>query len=220
MPNARKPILVGARFGRLIVIGAGITRFNGGYSWRVRCDCGAEKDVRPLSLIGGSTQSCGCYRREFIGDTKRVHGRRQSSEYFIWRGIKARCCNSKNPNYKNYGQRGIVICAALRASFVYFFTKIGERPSRNHTIDRRDNNGNYSCGECGECKSNGWIFNLRWATAVEQNRNRRNNRLITIDNVTQPFSAWCAIGGVRWDTASSRIERGWDVKRALGLNVA
>lgn len=218
MPNNRKPVPIDQEFGRLTVIGQG-GLINHRYSWRVRCRCGVEKDVRPRNLMKGHTESCGCWRREFIGNRQRTHGRRNSPEYYVWRGIKARCLNSSDPGYKNYGQRGIRVCDGLRNSFEFFFYKVGSRPSSDHSIDRRENEGNYSCGECVQCLEKEWTFNLRWATAVEQNRNRRNNRLITIDGITKPFSAWCEIGNVRWDTASDRVERGWEVKRALGLSV-
>jgi hypothetical protein len=72
-----------------------------------------------------------------------------------------RCCNPKSASYKDYGARGIGVCAEWRWSFAEFFMDMGERPSPDHSIDRVDNDWGYEPNNC------------RWATSSEQMRNTR-----------------------------------------------
>jgi hypothetical protein len=79
--------LTGRRFGNLVVVcRVPNRRTSGGYSvvrWRVKCDCGAEKELDGVSLRGGVTRSCGCLPR---GGRKPVANSivRTRSEYLIW----------------------------------------------------------------------------------------------------------------------------------------
>ena len=78
--------------------------------------------------------------------------------------MKHRCLNPNAKKYADYGGRGIKICDRWLESFENFYRDMGERPSKKHSIDRIDNNGNY----CPE--------NCRWVTMKEQARNKRTNR--------------------------------------------
>ncbi len=101
--------------------------------------------------------------------THLVHGFRSRENpeplYAVWVMIKQRCCNPKSWAYKYYGGRGITICPDWQSdpsAFIsYVKTVLGPRPSATHSIDRKNNNGNYEPG------------NLRWATKREQTDNRR-----------------------------------------------
>jgi hypothetical protein len=72
-----------------------------------------------------------------------------------------RCTNPRATSFKNYGARGIVVCDRWRTSFEAFLADMGPRPSAQHSLDRRENNGNYEPGNC------------RWSTKIEQVRNSR-----------------------------------------------
>jgi hypothetical protein len=74
-----------------------------------------------------------------------------------------RCENPKNPNYPNYGARGISVCVPWRSSFESFLADMGPRPSSDYSIDRRENDGNYEPGNC------------RWALDAQQHENRRSS---------------------------------------------
>jgi hypothetical protein len=84
-----------------------------------------------------------------------------------------RCYRKKEKEFKRYGGKGIRVCVSLREATQNLIDAIGIRP-KGHTVDRINGAMHYSCGRCRECKSNGWNKNIRWATPLQQARNRVN----------------------------------------------
>ena len=143
---------------------------NKNYWWVCKCECGTIKSIRYHSLQQNSIKSCGCKRMEVISTTNITHGFSKTDEYNIWRGIIKRCTKATNKDYKNYGARGITISKRWLDSFENFIKDMGFRPTKNHSIERLNNNGNY-------CKEN-----CKWATDLEQANNRNNNlKVINLD---------------------------------------
>lgn len=170
--------LTGQRFGRLLVIGRvpSVTRAR----FLCRCDCGNERAIYGIKLVRGHTRSCGCFRRESAGqirfthgDSRRIDGK-TTGEYGIWRGLRQRCSLPTTKSYKYYGARGIKVCDRW-TTYENFLADMGRRPTGGvrYTIERIDNDGHYSCGKCSQCQENGWKMNCKWATYIEQARNRR-----------------------------------------------
>ncbi len=127
-------------------------------------------------------------------------GLSRSPEYRAWQHMKSRCSNPRHHQYPRYGGRGIRVCARWLASFADFLDDMGPRPSPRHSLERRDNDGPY----CPE--------NCTWATAVQQMRNRRNTRFVT---VTMPLAAWAEQAGLRYHTFLRRLDRGMAPATAL-----
>jgi hypothetical protein len=123
---ARLKIEPGVRYGEFLVSIAAAPIKGRGQQWRFRCDCGGEAIKRVSQVISGEAVSCGCRRREriFHGHARHPEGKtRYSPEYLSWMGMKARCSNPKQRNWRWYGGRGM-------------------------TVHRIDNDGNYEPGNC------------------------------------------------------------------------
>ncbi len=126
-------------------------------------------------------------------------------EFRVWAGIVQRCTNPNVDQWKDYGGRGITMCAEWRNSFETFLSDMGRRPSTKHTIERKDNNGNY-------CKDN-----CIWATREVQANNKRNNRRIEFNGETHTLMQWSKITGIDRNTIATRLNEGYTVEQALTL---
>jgi hypothetical protein len=138
--------------------------------WRVRCECGQQKDVLGANLVKGRQVSCGCKQAERIaavGRASKKHGHAGRPEigippsptYRSWIAMWVRCTSEKHPAYHRYGGRGIKVCDRWK-SFENFLADMGERP-HGLTLDRAENDDGYQKSNC------------RWATRSEQSRNQR-----------------------------------------------
>ncbi len=188
----RQPILIGERFGRLIVIKyEGIDKSHHRY-FKCKCDCGNEKVIRGDRLKSGKARSCGCYKTE----VHTIHGKTNHPLHSVWRGMKARCENPKNHKYRIYGGRGITVCEEWHDFMNFYRWAMENGYQRGLSIDRIDVNGNY----CPE--------NCRWATRKEQQNNTRFTIYIAAYGKVHTISEWADITGINRDTIYNRIYRG------------
>ena len=112
--------------------------------------------------------------------------------YKVWDSMKQRCYNQNNPGYKNYGGRGIKVCDEWLNDFKRFAEDMGPKPTKNHSLDRIDNNKGY------------YKENCRWGTKRQQGNNRRTNILITYQGKTQNLTEWSKELGIPYHTLSNR----------------
>lgn len=130
--------------------------------------------------------------------------RPRSRTYSIYRNMLRRCTQSSAISYRNYGARGITVCVQWQGQngFVKFLADMGTCPSHK-VLERIDNAKGYSPENC------------KWATQSENCYNKRNNRLLTVKKRTQPLGMWAREVGLDPRTISKRINRGWDIERAV-----
>lgn len=169
-----------------------------------RCKCGTEKQIRAPHLYYENSRSCGCYQKERVSK----HGKSRTPIYQVWRNIKVRCLVESNPDYPNYGGRGITICSEWADSFHAFYAYVGDPPSNYHKIERIDNNGNYEPG------------NVRWATQREQLANRRTTKKFLVDGVERPISEIARENGINNGALQYRLlVKKMPLKEALTLPI-
>lgn len=160
----------GAQFGEWVVTET--VRVRSTERVPVRCSCGAQGSVIANSLGRGKSlrcTSCAASRlaakkqaaRQVALEYELLLPSRFPVEYRVWSGMVCRC-HGRKP-HKDYGGRGIVVCGAWRSAFFRFLQDMGVRPGPEYSIDRIEVDGNYEPGNC------------RWATKIEQARNRRDN---------------------------------------------
>jgi hypothetical protein len=143
-------------------------------------------------------------RKEITRLKNYSHGKTNSAEYQTWCKIKERCYNSNTRNYLDYGGRGIVMCEQWKNSFESFYLAMGDRPSKAHSIDRKNVDGNYEPGNC------------RWATDIEQARNKRNTVLIKYLGGSIALQEFCDLCFIGYDIAYRRLRLwGWSVDQLL-----
>ncbi len=129
------------------------------------------------------------------------HGMRRTKIYGIWRAMLDRCELHSHMYYRNYGGKGITVCERWH-KFENFYSDMGDRPE-GKSLDRINGLKGYYPGNC------------RWATRLEQARNRVDNILLEHNGVKKALSEWSVITKINYQTLKDRIERGWDIKEAL-----
>lgn len=134
----------------------------------------------------------------------RLHGKSRQRVHNIWCGMLGRCSNPAIRNYNRYGGRGITVCERWLV-FTNFYADMGD-PAPHMSIERINNDGNYEPGNC------------RWATRKEQasNRRRRPSRIfLSAFGESLTIREWVEKTGLTRVAIRSRLDRGWDVARAV-----
>jgi hypothetical protein len=189
--------LTGRIFGRLTVLSCAKRGGKAPLRWNCLCSCGAETLAQGGALKNGHTRSCGCLSSETAVKTHTTHGAAPSGArtktYKVWTGMKYRCDNPNEPAWKDYGGRGIAVCERWY-DFANFLADMGEKPE-GWSIERTDNDGGYSPGNCV------------WADQRTQVRNRRNTLYITVRGERMPMIAACEQYGIKPHTVLVRRRR-------------
>lgn len=165
------------RFGKLLVIKLLPARHHKKRMWLCQCDCGSKPiGVRHDYLLHTHSPKthCGCENRGL----PTLH----PQEYHIWNSMLRRCSVSSHVGYPQYGGRGIRVCpqwADPKTGFEQFLGDVGKRPSKDHSLDRVDPNGNYE-----PIHPVSGQVQVRWATSKHQARNKRNS--VFLDDPNNP----------------------------------
>lgn len=126
----------------------------------------------------------------------------------VWRTMHNRCYNQKQKSYPDYGGRGISVDARWHGAEGYknFVADMGPCPD-GHSIEREDNDANYGPNNC------------KWATRLEQGRNKRNNRKITAGAETKTLAEWARTLGCTNGAILARIKAGMTEQEAVTMPV-
>jgi len=227
----RKAIVrIGEKFGRLKIIDEYKADGSNYRTVVCVCDCGNTKKLSKYKVTSGETKSCGCLAKESArealaktrkdmvlssesrsrmggsGRFKPVHGMRNTSIYAVWSSMISRCKLPSCPSHKSHGGRGIKVCSRW-GKFENFYLDMGDKPAPNYSIDRIDNDGDYTPENC------------RWATAKEQQNNKRNSVFFEFNGKSMTIAQWSDSTGIRSDTLAKRIKNGWPLDKAFTLPV-
>ncbi len=129
-----------------------------------------------------------------------------SSEYHAWRSMLARCHRASSQYYRYYGGRGIKVCQRWRDSYQSFLDDMGRRPT-SLELDRINNDGDYTPTNC------------RWATTLENMRNRRCSRRLTFRGETKTLMEWALETGLSYAVVKDRVDKGWSAKSVLTIRL-
>jgi len=170
--------LIGRQFGYLTVIECVGTHTSPCGSrrklWKCKCKCGNETVVNASNLLNGTTKSCGCWRLSKVVERNTKHGGVHDRLYGIWRSMKRRCNSPKDSHYESYGGRGIKVCDEWRnyknfKEWAYLNGYDETAKFGSCTIDRIDNDGDYSPENC------------RWVDRITQANNTSRNRYVEFE---------------------------------------
>lgn len=162
-----------------------------------KCDCGNISVYKLYDLKISHSKSCGCKKTVFI----KRHGLASNEIYPLWKGMNARCRNTKN---KDYNGRGITVCEEWKNTpnkFIEWALKNGY--NKTLQLDRKNNNGNYSPSNC------------RFVTRSINLRNTRVNRVLTYRGESKTMTDWAEILKVSFDRLRWHINIGGTVDYAL-----
>lgn len=187
--------LSGQRFAFLTAVRC-VGVIGGKTRWECTCDCGAVTIKAYQHLVLGLTKSCGCLRKKVAKENMRAmsttHGLSQNKWWTIWNGMMRRCYNSSATRYHRYGGRGISVCARWHEAAA-FFEDMGDPPP-GMTLERIDNDGNYSPENC------------RWASYIEQNNNRHSTKLIEFQGESLSGAQWARRLGISKSAMYERLK--------------
>ena len=140
-------------------------------------------------------------RRRFKAP-RSIHGKSRTKIYGVWLNMHRRCTDPTVLSFKNYGLRGIAVDPRWLV-FQNFYDDMGDKPSPAHSLERIDNDANYSPKNC------------RWATAKEQAQNRRTNKIIDYNGEKIVLAELARRFNICDDTLISRLNNNWPIERSL-----
>ena len=181
---------VGTVFSRFTVTGEAL-RVDGELLLPVLCQCGTSKWVSKHNLLAGRSQSCGCLNAELVRARCQKYPTGSTATYSIWFAMVRRCTNPADPNYKNYGGRGVAVCPRW-SEFMNFYDDMGVAP-KGLSLDRLDNSLGYSKANCD------------WVSRRANLMNRRNTVRVDYRGEQKTLYELSALCGVPWANLYKRL---------------
>jgi hypothetical protein len=194
---------LGKKINRLEIISYYTVERNRQKYFVCKCDCGKELNVRVANIVNNPQKSCGCYKYNL------KNGFSRTRLYPIWKELIARCNNPKNKRYYVYGKKGIKVCKEWENDFLAFRKWAYENgydenaPRGNCTIDRIDNDGDYTPENC------------RWVSYSRQQRNTKKTIIFEYKGVKKPLIDWCEELNLPYNTIRWRYSSWGNVDKVL-----
>lgn len=164
---------------------------------KCKCECGNTKIINFNNIKRGLVKSCGCI-------TKTVNGMSKTRIYQIYRHLINRCYREKDISYKNYGNKGIIVCDEWKNDFMSFYNwSMANGYANDLTIDRIDVNGNYEPSNC------------RWVNMAVQQNNRSNNRILEYKGQKKTITEWAKYCGLSYRNLYYRLNNGYTIEEAI-----
>ena len=164
---------------------------------KCKCECGNIKIINFNNIKRGLVKSCGCI-------TKTVNGMSKTRIYQIYRHLINRCYREKDISYKNYGNKGIIVCDEWKNDFMSFYNwSMANGYANDLTIDRIDVNGNYEPSNC------------RWVNMAVQQNNRSNNRILEYKGQKKTITEWARYCGLSYRNLYYRLNNGYTIEEAI-----
>lgn len=204
------PEWIGKRFNMLTVVGIEHSVNKRGvkeWLWRIKCDCGTEKMMKPWYVESGHNVSCGCFRSSGGYMTNLQHGEAHTRLHNIWSNMHERCRPGNCVSHW-HGDRGIKVCDEWKDYTE--FAKWARENGYNEklSIERIDNDGDY----CPE--------NCKWIKRPLQARNRRTTFWVNWQGRKMSLAEACEIMNVPYKQTFARIRYlGWPIEKALTINL-
>lgn len=161
-----------------------------------KCDCGKEKELTLGDVKSGRITSCGCVLSSVLKARMTKHGMKHTRFYQVYMGIKKRCNDINDKEYKNYGARGI---SNDFLSFEHFRDTMFTTYRDDLTIERKDVDANYS------------PINCEWIPMSQQSWNKRNS--LKYNGIS--LIRYCSENGFNYRLIKDRIDRGWNIEKAI-----
>lgn len=210
--GARRNINIGDKFGYLTVISEIEPHVTPCGTIRRRflceCECGNKVTRNLGTLTSNGNPSCGCKSFD-IGLLNKRYTKEQTSSflYSTWLGMRQRCFDKNQSHYKYYGGKGVTMCKEWMNDYSEFYKwSMNNGASKELTIDRIDNNGNYEPNNC------------RWVDSITQANNKTQNRIIEYNGKKLTVMQWSRYTGIGEGTIRKRLDDyGYTIAEALGF---
>lgn len=142
------------------------------------------------------------------GLANKRHGLTGTPEYKAWQSMRDRCSKPQVESYQRYGARGISVYPGWENSFENFYRDMGPRPGPEYSLDRLDNDGDYTPENC------------RWADVRTQANNRSVNRKYVLNGEELTLAQISEKYNINYNTLYSRVIRyGMSIEEAVKTDI-
>lgn len=173
-----------------------------------KCICGNIKVVELSYFKNTKTKDCCCAsskKRSEAGKKGAIHNAGSTRLYTIWENMRQRCYNPNTPKFYNYGGRGIIICEEWKNYINFAEWANANGYADKLTLDRKDNNQNYTPDNC------------QWITNLQQQANKRNSVYLTYLGEKLIVSEWARRFNINKLTIAYRMKTGKSMEQIFGL---